>query len=66
MSAKKRFLSLLLCGAMLFSLCPQAAFAEGVETGGLCEHHPPAYGGVRLHRGQRGSALQPRTHGELL
>ena len=40
MSAKKRFLSLLLCGVMLFSLCSQAAFAEGVEAGGLCEHHP--------------------------
>ena len=40
MKAKKRFLSLLLCGAMLFSLCPQAAFAEGTEAGGLCEHHP--------------------------
>lgn len=40
MKAKKRFLSLLLCGALLFSLCPQAAFAEGAEAGGLCEHHP--------------------------
>ena len=40
MSAKKRFLSLLLCGVMLLSLCSQAAFAEGVEAGGLCEHHP--------------------------
>ena len=40
MRAKKRFLSLLLCGAMLFSLCPQAAFAEGGSAGGLCEHHP--------------------------
>lgn len=40
MKAKKRFLSLLLCGAMLFSLCPQAAFAEGAEADGLCEHHP--------------------------
>ena len=40
MSAKTRFLSLLLCGVMLFSLCSQAAFAEGVEAGGLCEHHP--------------------------
>ena len=40
MKAKKRFLSLLLCGAMLFSLCPQTAFAEGAEAGSLCEHHP--------------------------
>ena len=40
MSAKKRFLSLLLCGVMLLSLCSQAAFAEGVAAGGLCEHHP--------------------------
>ena len=40
MKAKKRILSLLLCGALLFSLCPQATFAEGAEAGGLCEHHP--------------------------
>ena len=45
MKAKKRLLSLLLCGAMLFSLCPQAVSAEGVQDsgktiGGLCEHHP--------------------------
>ena len=33
MRTKKRLLSLLLCGAMLFSLCPQAASAEGVQTG---------------------------------
>ena len=31
MKAKKRFLSLLLCGAMLFSFCPQTAFAEGAD-----------------------------------
>ena len=44
MKAKKRFLSLLLCGAMLFSLCPQTALAEAAQNGGaaggLCEHHP--------------------------
>ena len=45
MKAKKRLLSLLLCGAMLFSLCPQAVSAEGIQDsgktiGGLCEHHP--------------------------
>ena len=40
MKAKKRFLSLLLCSAMLFSFCPQTAFAEGAEAGSLCEHHP--------------------------
>lgn len=47
MKAKKRFLSLLLCGAMLFSLYPQTAAAEGVQDSGaavtadgLCEHHP--------------------------
>lgn len=45
MKAKKRLLSLLLCGAMLFSLCPQVVSAEGVQDsgktiGGLCEHHP--------------------------
>ena len=43
---KQRICSLLLCGTMLFSLCPTSAFAEadvqdsGVVTGGLCEHHP--------------------------
>lgn len=45
MKAKKRLLSLLLCGAMLFSLCPQVVSAEGIQDsgktiGGLCEHHP--------------------------
>ncbi|MED9902667.1 MAG: InlB B-repeat-containing protein [Lachnospiraceae bacterium] len=45
MKKKKRLLSLLLCGAMVFSLCPQVVSAEGVqnseqEIGGLCEHHP--------------------------
>mgnify|MGYP000628822193 CR=1 FL=1 len=48
MKLKKRILSLLLCGAMLFSLCPQSVLAKengqagGVTAGtsGLCEHHP--------------------------
>ena len=48
MKLKKRILSLLLCGAMLFSLGPQSVLAEengqagGVTAGtsGLCEHHP--------------------------
>ena len=48
MKLKKRILSLLLCGAMLFSLCSQSVLAEengqagGVTAGtsGLCEHHP--------------------------
>ena len=45
MKKKKRLLSLLLCGAMAFSLCPQVVSAEGVRNseqaiGGLCEHHP--------------------------
>lgn len=43
MKMKKRLLSLLLCGAMLFSSLPATAFAEGSENGGaagLCEHHP--------------------------
>lgn len=45
MKTKKRLLSLLLCGAMLFSLCPQAVSAEGVQNseqaiGSLCEHQP--------------------------
>ena len=45
MKMKKRLLSLLLCGAMLFSLCPQAVSAEGVRNseqaiGGLYEQQP--------------------------
>ena len=48
MKRKRRILSLLLCGAMLFSLCSQPALAEGnrqadgvtIGAGGLCEHHP--------------------------
>ena len=48
MKRKRRILSLLLCGAMLFSLCTPTVFAETLpqdrgqtitETGGLCEHH---------------------------
>ena len=47
MKRKRRILSLLLCGAMLFSLCSQPALAEGnrqadgvtIGAGGLCEHH---------------------------
>ena len=49
MKRKRRILSLLLSGAMLFSLCTPTVFAETptqdrgqtiTETGGLCEHHP--------------------------
>ena len=49
MKRKRRILSLLLCGAMLFSLCTPTVFAETLpqysgqsvtEAGGLCEHHP--------------------------
>ena len=45
MRTRKRSLSLLLCGALLFSLCPQTASAvsipkTGAESSGLCEHHP--------------------------
>ena len=48
MKRKRRILSLLLSGAMLFSLCSQPALAEGnrqadgvtIGAGGLCEHHP--------------------------
>lgn len=48
MKTKKRLLSWLLCGAMLFSLCSQSVLAEGgtqdsgqtAAAGGLCEHHP--------------------------
>ena len=48
MKRKRRILSLLLSGAMLFSLCTPTVFAETptqdrgqtiTETGGLCEHH---------------------------
>ena len=46
MKLKKRILSLLLCGAMLFSLCSQSVLAEEngqaggvtIGTSGLCEH----------------------------
>ena len=48
MRMKRRILSLLLCGAMLFSLCSQSVLAEEngqaggvtIGTSGLCEHHP--------------------------
>ena len=50
MQTRKRLLSLLLCGALLFSLCSPSAFAEAqaaqdsgqitADAGGLCEHHP--------------------------
>lgn len=45
MKGKQRILSLLLCGAMLFSICPQPALAAengqaGNAASGLCEHHP--------------------------
>ena len=49
MKRKRRILSLLLSGAMLFSLCTPTVFAETLpqysgqsvtEAGGLCEHHP--------------------------
>ena len=49
MRTRKRLLSLLLCGVLLFSLCSPSAFAEAqaaqdsgqitVNAGGLCEHH---------------------------
>ena len=49
MRTRKRLLSLLLCGAILFSLCSPSTFAEAqtiqdsgqitVNAGGLCEHH---------------------------
>lgn len=49
MKRKRRILSLLLSGAMLFSICTPTVFAETptqdrgqtiTEAGGLCEHHP--------------------------
>lgn len=37
---KQRLLSLLLCGAMLFSMCtPGLALERASSTGGLCPHH---------------------------
>lgn len=37
---KQRLLSLLLCGAMLFSVCtPGLALEQASSTGGLCPHH---------------------------
>ena len=59
MKRKRRILSLLLSGAMLFSLCTPTVFAETptqdrgqtiTETGGLCEHH-------RRHRSGHGAGL---------
>ncbi len=48
MKPKRKIISLLLCAAMLLSLCPTSVFAEaaaqdsGIAIGasGLCEHHP--------------------------
>lgn len=48
MRTRKRLLSLLLYGAMLFSVCSSSVFVEAqtpdsgqitVNAGGLCEHH---------------------------
>lgn len=37
---KQRLLSLLVCGAMLLSMCPPAAALEADSPDGLCPHHP--------------------------
>ena len=60
MKKKKRLLSLLLCGVMLFSLCPQVVFAEGVQNSeqaidGLCEHHPAHDGACGYTEGTKGT-----------
>ena len=42
MKKTRKILSMILCSAMLVTVAPQTAFAEGEETGeqtGLCEHH---------------------------
>lgn len=39
MKVKQRILSLFLCGAMLFSVAPQMAYATNGQDAGLCEHH---------------------------
>ena len=59
MSAKKRFLSLLLCGAMLFSLCPQAAFAEGAEAEDCALYQEPAIEPEESGESQGGGAVAP-------
>ena len=64
---KKRILSLLLCGAMLFSLCPQSVLAEGsaqdsgqiTAAGGLCEHHTEHDADCGYTEGSEGT---PCTH----
>ncbi len=40
MNIRKRLLSFIICGVMVFSASPLTAFADdSVYTGGLCEHH---------------------------
>ena len=68
MRTRKRILSLLLCGALLFSLCSPSAYAEAQTTqdsgqataaGGLCEHHTEHDGDCGYTEGEPGT---PCTH----
>ena len=69
MRTRKRLLSLLLCGAILFSLCSPTAFAEAqmiqdsgqitAGAGGLCEHHTKHNEDCGYTKGEPGT---PCTH----
>lgn len=69
MRTKIRLLSLLLCSALLFSLCSPTAFAEAqtiqdsgqitADAGGLCEHHTEHDGDCGYSAGSEGT---PCTH----
>lgn len=60
---KKRIMSLLLCGAMVFSLCPQTASAVSIQRtaadSSLCEHHTEHNGDCGYSEGSEGT---PCTH----
>ena len=61
---KKRIMSLLLCGAMVFSLCPQTASAVSIQrtaadSSSLCEHHTEHNGDCGYSEGSEGT---PCTH----
>lgn len=67
MQRKKRAFILLLCGAMLFSLCSPSIYAEedapagsiGIGADGLCVHHPRHDESCGYSEGERGT---PCTH----
>lgn len=65
MKTKKRLLSLLLCGAILFSLCSPSVFAKAqtpdsgqitADADGLCEHHAGHDGDCGYTEGERGTS----------